>query len=146
MSLETVTMFVGGGVAGLLGLLTIALKIPKRLKANYFVAHWRELQSYCKDKKSWPKAIGEADKLLDRALKKRKFKGKSMGERMVAAQRTFSDNDGAWFAHNLAKKIVADSSLKLKESDVKDALVAFRQALRDVGALPGEANEVKVKR
>jgi hypothetical protein len=139
-------MVTGGVVAGLLGLFTIALKVPKRLKANYFVARWRELQAFCKDKQTWPKALADADRLLDRALKKRKFKGKSMGERMVAAQRTFTDNDGAWFAHNLAKKIVADSNFKLKESDVKDALVAYRQALRDIGALPGELKDAGRKR
>lgn len=83
-------------------------------------------------------AIIEADKLLDLALTRRRFKGNSMGERLVSAQRTFSDNDGVWFAHNLSKKLLVDRSSKLKEIDVKDALVCFRQALRDLGALPNE--------
>jgi hypothetical protein len=94
------------------------------------------LQGYLKDKKTWTEAVIEADKLLDRALKKRKFRGKSMGERMVAAQHSFTDNDGVWYAHNLCKKILTDDALRLKEADVKDALIAFRQALRDIGALP----------
>lgn len=137
MSIETIVTVSGGFVAGLVGILAVVLRVPKRLKRDYFVARWKELQNYCKDKKTWPDALAEADKLLDRALKKRKFKGKSMGERMVAAQRTFTDNDRAWFAHNLAKKVRAnDPKLRLKESDVKDALIGFRQALRDIGALP----------
>lgn len=130
-------VIIGVGVfAALVVLLVVALSIPKRLKSHYFVAQWRELQGFCKDKKQWPVAIQQADTLLDHALKKRKFKGKTMGERMVSAQRTFTDNDAAWFAHNLQKKITADPNFRLKESDVKDALVGFRQALRDIGALP----------
>ena len=136
MSFETIAMIVGGSLLAVLSLLVIAMRIPKRLKYSYFVGKWKDLQKHCKDKSSWPHAIQEADKLLDRALKKRKFKGKTMGERMVSAQRTFTDNDAAWFAHNVHKKLMADPNFKLKESDVKNALVGFRQALRDLGALP----------
>lgn len=126
-------------VLGVIFLMILALvfkkKVPRKLKADKFAADWKELQAYCKDKTTWPKAITEADKLLDKALKKRKFKGKRMGERIVSAQRKLSSNDQLWFAHNLAKKLVADPTMKLKESDVKVALVGFRQALRDLGAL-----------
>ena len=143
MSLETLITVSGGIVVGLLGVLAIVLRIPKKLKADYFVTRWKELQSFCKDKTTWPQALADADKLLDRALKKRKFKGRSMGERMVAAQRTFTDNDAIWFAHNLAKKVHAkDPKFRLKESDVRSALVGYRQALRDIGALPnGESRD-----
>lgn len=73
--------------------------------------------------------------MLDKALIKRRYKGKSMGERLVSAQRSLSNNDSVWFAHNLVKKILSDENLRLREADVKDALVGFRQALRDLGAL-----------
>lgn len=112
-------------------------KRPKTFKKDRFIAKWRELQGYCRDKATWPLAIIEADKLLDKALRMRKLKGKTMGERLVAAQRLFSDNDDVWFAHNLAKKLAGGpEEPKLKESDVKDALIGFRQALKDIGALP----------
>ncbi len=118
--------------------LIVFKKLPRRLKADKFMSNWRELQIYCKDKATWPLAILEADKLLDIALKKRKLKGKTMGARLVAAQRILSDNDDVWFAHNLAKKIIAQGDIKLKESDVKTALLGFRQALKDIGALPSD--------
>lgn len=136
MNLETMILLIVGIGVGLVCLLVIIIKIPKRLKVDAFTEQWRELQEYCRNKENWPDALRDADKLLDKALKKRKFKGRTMGERMVSAQRTFTDNDGAWFAHNIYKKIIADPNFKLKESDVKDALVGFRQALRDLGALP----------
>lgn len=110
-------------------------RIPKKLKVDQFIGDWKELQNFCRDKKTWPNAIQEADKLLDKALKRRKFKGKSMGERMVSAQRIITDNDRLWFAHNLAKKVIADPKLRLREDDVKIALIGFRQALKDIGAL-----------
>lgn len=110
-------------------------------KTNKFIAQWKELQGLCKDPASWPEALVQADKLLDRALKKRRFKGKTMGERLVAAQRFITDNDDMWDAHNLAKKILSAPDTKLKETDVKEALISFREALKDLGALPSTKDE-----
>lgn len=110
--------------------------IPRRkIKPAKFKEQWTELQKFCKSKDTWPLAIINADKLLDEALKKKHLKGKSMGERMVEAQKILSDNDGAWYAHNLAKKLIDESYGRLKETEVKKSLVGFRQALRDLGAL-----------
>ena len=138
MNIESIVTAAGIGLVVVVGLLVVLIRIPKRLRPKYFTSVWYQIQGYCKDKQHWPQALEDADKLLDRALKKRKFKGNSMGERMVSAQRTFTDNDGAWFAHNLHKKVIADPSFKLREADVKNALIGFRQALRDIGALPTE--------
>ncbi len=134
-----------GIVAALIVLFLVYRKIPKRLKVDKFNFRWKELQSYCKDKSTWADAVLTADKLLDEALKKRKFKGGSMGERMVSAQRYFTNNDDLWFAHNLCKKLKANTSFRLKEVDVKDALVGFRQALRDLGALTDKNQESGIK-
>lgn len=110
--------------------------IPRRkLKPAKFKAQWTELQKFCASKDTWALAIINADKLLDEALKKKHLKGKSMGERLVEAQKMFTDNDGVWFAHNLSKKLLNDSYGKLKETEVKKSLVGVRQALRDLGAL-----------
>lgn len=117
------------------------------LQTDRFQQKWQEVQKLCRDKAEWPKAILDADKLLDEALKKRRFGGKTMGERMVKAQRTFTDNDGVWFGHKLRSKIEADPETKLKEADVKDALIGIRQALKDLGALPQnkKANDEKAQ-
>jgi hypothetical protein len=136
MSIELIASI----LAGIFFLLVIAFvvhkKVPKKIKSDKFVDKWKELQAHCKDKKQWSQAIIEADKLLDAALKRRRYKGKSMGARMVSAQRIFTNNDALWFAHNLCKKVLTDPDARLREQDVKDALVGFRQALRDLGALP----------
>lgn len=136
MRIEEIVLISSGSLVVLTLLGILAVKVPKRLKLNHFTDQWIKLQKLCKDKSTWPAALESADKLLDNALKKRKFKGKTTGERMVSAQRTFTDNDGVWFAHNLYKKVRSNPEFKLRESDMKDALTAFRQALRDMGALP----------
>lgn len=135
MSPELIALIASGTVAVLTIATLVFRRVPKKLKADIYIGRWREIQGYCKDKQYWPQALTAADALLDTALKKRKFKGKSMGERMVSAQRLFTNNDGVWFAHNLYKKVVADPSTRLKEADMKAALLGFRQALKDLGAL-----------
>lgn len=107
----------------------------RKLKPAKFKSQWTELQKFCKSKDTWPLAIINADKLLDEALKKKHLKGRSMGERLVEAQKLLTDNDAVWYAHNLSKKLLDDSYGKLKESEVKKSLVGVRQALRDLGAL-----------
>lgn len=107
---------------------------PRALKADRFQAKWRDMQKLCANKDTWKQAIVDADKILDEALKKRRFIGKTMGERLTKAQRILSDNEGVWFGHKLRTKLESDPTAKLKESDVKQALIGIRQALKDLGA------------
>jgi hypothetical protein len=106
------------------------------LKQEYFREKWKELQKLLRNKNRWDVALIEADNLLDIALKKKHIRGHNMGERLVKAQRLFTDNDGVWFGHKLRNKIQSDPEFKLKESELKQALMGIRQALKDVGALP----------
>lgn len=110
---------------------------PKPLKYEYFDMRWKEVLALFKDDRTtWPLAVINADKLLDDALKKRRFKGKTMGERMVAAQKWFSNNDSVWFGHKLRNRLVHEAdTVRLKEADVKQALDGFKRALRDLGAM-----------
>ena len=113
------------------------LRRKRRLKTKHYTKRWKELQQNCATRKTWPDAIIQADKLLDDALKKAKYKGKTTGERLVAAQHTLSSNDTVWFGHKLRNRLEADGVdvRKLKKQDVLDALGGFREALRDLGAL-----------
>lgn len=138
MSIEEKLFFSAAAIAVVLVMIILYRRFPKRLKPDRFGAKWKQLQDCLKDKKLWADALIKADSLLDEALKKRKFKGGSMGERMVSAQRYFTNNDDLWFAHNLCKKLKANQEIKLSEDDVKDALIGFRQGLRDLGALKSD--------
>ena len=108
---------------------------PRKLNKEQFQAKWRELQKMCADRKLWKNALIDADDLLDEALRKRHIRGKNMGERLVRAQREFTNNDGVWFGHKLCNKIEDNPKLRLKETEVKDALIGLRQGLKDLGAL-----------
>lgn len=107
--------------------------VRKRVNPKKYRQKWIELQKFCASKETWPLAVISADKLLDEAMRNKRLKGKSMGERLVAAQRTFSDNDGVWYSHNLAKKLIDETAIRLKQADVKKSLMGVRQALRDLG-------------
>lgn len=107
----------------------------RKLDVARFTSRWQEVQGLCGKEGTWPLAVINADKLLDDALKQSHFKGKTMGERLVAAQRTLSDNDGVWFGHKLRNKLVHEEYSNLKKKDVVKALGGFRQAMRDLGAL-----------
>lgn len=107
----------------------------KKLKVSAYADKWQDVQALCKTRKTWPEAITEADKLLDRALKQRGYKGKTTGERLVAAQHDISANDAVWFSHKFCNKIDGIDVRKLKKQDMLDALAGFREALRDLGAL-----------
>lgn len=120
-------------VMALLGL--IFKKTPRKLHVVYFQNKWQDLQKMCANKDTWPLAVMNADKLLDEALIKRKIPGKTMGERMVSAQKLFTENDAVWSAHKLRNRLAHENNVNLKQHHVRQALVAFRQALKDVGAL-----------
>jgi hypothetical protein len=108
---------------------------PRKLNTTYFAQRWQDAQKLCSSKDTWPLAVINADKLLDEALRKRHFKGKTMGERLVAAQKTFTNSDGVWHGHKLRNKLVHEDFTNLREDDVKEALVGLRQGLKDLGAL-----------
>lgn len=134
MSPEAVVAIIGAVVAVSGVGFIIFKRLPKKIKRAHYTRKWRDIQRLCASSSNWPQAILLADQLLGDVLRRRRKEGKSMGERMVSAQKDFSNNDAIWKAHKLANNIRQNEN-KLKESEIKDALVAFRQALRDLGAL-----------
>lgn len=123
------------------------LRRRRSLKVEYFTRNWQELTGYCSTRKTWPMAIAEADRLLDKALKRRNYKGKTTGERLVAAQHDLSLNEEIWFSHKFTQKILEENMdvRKLKKADMLRALAGFREALRDLGALERPASDDKDK-
>lgn len=105
------------------------------LNREYFKAQWEAIEVMSKTKASWVQAIVDADKLMDEALKQSKFSGKTTGERMVSANRAFSNADKVWTAHKIRNKVVHETDFKLKKGVVNTALGGFKRALKDLGAL-----------
>lgn len=135
MSAEVLVAVIGAAVA-LAGLVTFFLKRPRKgLDRQHFRNKWKELQRQCAKTETWALAVIQADSLLDEALKKKHFKGKTMGERLVSAQRSLTNNDGVWFGHKLRNQLVHQTDVALREKDIKHALIGIGQALKDLGAL-----------
>jgi hypothetical protein len=108
----------------------------KKLNVPRFTERWKTLQKNCASRKTWPKALAEADELLDKALKQRRFKGKTTGARLVAAQHELSDNGSVWLSHKYCQRMNKKVDVRtFKKKEVAQALAGFRQALRDLGAL-----------
>jgi len=137
MSPELIVAIIGAIVAVLGFSILLIRRLPKRVKQSTYTKKWREVQLLCANKTTWPAAIMASDDLLDEVLKKRKVTGKTMGERLVNGQKRFSNNDALWTAHKLSSHVrhTRDTDPRLKEKDVKQALLAFRQAMRDLRAL-----------
>lgn len=136
MSPEAVVATIGSVMAGLGVAFAVFKRLPKRVSRGRTTVKWREIQRMCSDKKLWPDAVCRADDLLDSVLRRKRKEGKTMGERLVSAQKLFTNNDAVWQAHKLANHVRHSyDNPRLKETDVKRALVAFREALRDLGAV-----------
>ena len=139
--MSTQVLTYGAVVAGVVAVAAVIIlavylrRRPKKYDCNKYKAKWDALQSMLPDNKMWPLAIIDADKLLEEALKCHKYKGKTMGERLVSAQHDIANNDKVWFAHKLRNKLVHDQDVKLHKSDLKEALLGIRAALKDIGAM-----------
>lgn len=116
----------------------ILKKVLKNKRPKHFRKDWQELQKKLPNREKWGEAIVQADKLLDEALKKRKIKGKTTGERIVNAEKSFSDKDAVWTSHKLKKKIDENPKINLDKKEVIKALLALRQAIKDLGAFDGK--------
>lgn len=132
-----VVLFITVLVIGISLMLIIALtrKSPPGINKEEFRSKWLAIENSLADTESSRHlAILNADKLLDAALKARGFKGDTMGKRMKSAQKSFRNNNAVWAAHKLRNQI-AHEDINVKPQTTKQALVAFKGALKDVGAL-----------
>lgn len=107
------------------------------LNVEYYRAKCLEIEHQLKrdEFSSYHLSVMNADKLLDKALMERGFGGQTMGERMKNAAKIFSDRNGIWNAHKLRNKIAHESDVYITYDDARRSLMAFRQALKDLGAI-----------
>ncbi|MBQ6394596.1 hypothetical protein IJH97_02505 [Candidatus Saccharibacteria bacterium] len=80
-------------------------------------------------------AIIEADKLLDRAMNEMGVPGKTMGERLKHVGNKFTKLNSVWYAHKIRNQIAHEHGFKPEYNQAKHALAAYKQALKDLGAI-----------
>lgn len=124
-----------GGV--LLWFISRAGSGKKYLNVDAYRVKWMSIEQSLRadNEESYHLAVLNADKLLDKALKERGFKGNTMGERMKAAKKQWSNSKHVWTAHKLRNKIAHEDSVRLDLTTTRRALIAFKQALKDLGAV-----------
>jgi hypothetical protein len=126
-------------IVGILLIVVIVLtkKGPAPLSVEKYRMRWLAIEKQLNkdDTSSFSLTVLNADKLLDQALRERGVKGETMGERMKAAKDTWSSANNVWAAHKLRNRIAHESEVQVSYDDARRALVAFKQALRDVGAI-----------
>lgn len=105
------------------------------LEKGPFREAWRGIVEKATNEATFALAIINADKLLDSALKKRNFKGETMGERLVFAKNILSKRQRVWEAHKLRNRLVHEENVKLDRKTTLEALKGFESALKDLGAL-----------
>lgn len=109
----------------------------KYLDVEKYRVKWLSIEQNLRpeNEESYHLAILNADKLLDKALKERGFKGNTMGERMKSAQKQWSNANHVWTAHKLRNQIAHEADVKINLDVTRRALVAFKQGLKDLGAV-----------
>ena len=80
-------------------------------------------------------AVIEGDKLLDKAMIEMGIPGKTMGDRLKRANDKFSDINAVWRAHKLRNALAHESDLEITYRQAASALVIYKQALKDLGAI-----------
>lgn len=80
-------------------------------------------------------AVIEGDKLLDRALNEIGVPGKTMGDKLKKSGDKFSDIDAVWRAHKLRNAVAHESDFDITYKQAATALLAYKQALKDLGAI-----------
>ena len=132
-------VFAGVMIIGvmLIAVIMLTKKGAVHLDVDKYRSRWLAIENQLKrdEESSYHLCILNADKLLDQALRECGVKGETMGERMKAARDTWSNANAVWTAHKLRNQVAHEPDVRIGYDDTRRALAAFKQALKDVGAI-----------
>ena len=121
----------------LFAVITLTKRGPSNLDVNKYRSKWLSIEQQLKrdETSTYHLCILNADSLLDQAMKDRGIQGAVMADRMKIMKQKWSNADSIWAAHKLRNKIAHESDVKINYENTRRALMAFKQALKDVGAI-----------
>lgn len=104
------------------------------VQAERLAAHWASVEAHLMQGR-WSQAVAEADKQLDAGLRIAGVKGSTMGERLKSAKGRFDQAryNQIWEAHKLRNRLAHELGASAAESQARQAVEVFRQALRTLG-------------
>jgi hypothetical protein len=108
-----------------------------KLNTTNYYNWWENIANELDPRQSstFKSTIFDADKLLDLALCESGFNGDTMRDRLISANKYFSDPDAVWDAHKLRNNLAHAVGFHITFTKAKNALSAYKQALKDLGAL-----------
>ncbi len=131
--LTAVLMAALGGVM----LLVFSNRRLTQLNKEHYQAKWLSIEHGLDESNpaTYPLTFMNADKLVDHALRERRIKGKTMGERMKSANNMWSNANYIWNAHKIRNRLAHEADATVDYDTTRRALVAYKQALKDLGAI-----------
>jgi transposase len=128
-------VFIVGGL--LFAVIALAKKGPRNLDVEKYRSRWLSIEQQLKrdEISSYHMCILNADKLVDQALVERGVNGKTMAERMKEAKGKWSNAHHVWTAHKLRNQIAHEPDVNISYESARRALIAYKQALKDLGAI-----------
>ena len=124
---------------GILALLAMTLtgRHSHAFDVEEYQTRWLKIENSLvrDDPRSYSMAVINADKLLDKALNELSLPGKTMAERMKRVNDRFEQPNAVWSAHKLRNQIAHADDFEVEYSQANRALAAFKQALKDLGAI-----------
>lgn len=121
-------------------LMTVILLTRRKgaaLNVQRYQSRWLAIESSLRrdNHASYHLAVLNADKLVDQALRESGYSGSTMGERMKSADGAWSNSNHIWSAHKLRNKIAHEPDVEVGYELAARSLAAFKQALKDLGAV-----------
>lgn len=128
-------VFVFGAI--LFAVISLTRRSPKNLDVSKYRSRWLTIEQQLKrdEKTTYQMSVLQADTLLDQALKDKGIQGVTMADRMKQMQQKWSNANNVWSAHKLRNQIAHESDFVVSYESASRALTAFKQALKDVGAI-----------
>lgn len=123
------------------GLLFVFVSItknsPKVLDVEKYRSRWLSIETQLSrnEVSSYTLCVFNADKLLDQALRDRGISGKTMAERMKSCQGKWTNGNGLWAAHKVRNRLAHETDAAIDYERARQALVAYKQGLKDLGAI-----------
>ena len=124
---------------GILALIAMTLtgKHSYTFDVEEYQTKWLKIENGLEkeDPRTYSIAVINGDKLLDRALNEMGTPGKTMGDRLKRVNDRFEKPNAVWSAHKLRNQIAHEDDFEIDYNQANRALAAFRQALKDLGAI-----------
>ena len=105
-----------------------------------FQENWQGVLAHMKtsSESDWKLAVIEADKIVDKILILKGYKGESMAERMISIDnQELKSLDLLWEAHKVRNRIAHKPGFKLDFNQAKKIISYYEEVLKDLRAIGG---------